>query len=80
VKAKVRIRYPEILRERAVKLAKVFNHPDIMVELAEDDIDEIVIEGPNFATADLTRATALLRRYLLALEKRNGKSSRAVET
>ncbi len=69
----VRLRYPEDLEERARRLASIFRHPEVQVELVPGDTEEIVIEGPTFATTDPTRATALLRRYFLALKKRNGR-------
>ncbi len=69
----VRIRYPKILRDRASKVATAFQDPKVKVELVEDSVDEIIIEGPVFATADLTKATALLRRYLLAVKKRESR-------
>lgn len=68
---KVRIRYPRLLAERARAVATIFEGDGIEVELVEDGVEEIVVEGPMFATADITRATALLRRYLLALEKKS---------
>ncbi|MCE4624629.1 MAG: hypothetical protein F7C35_02025 [Desulfurococcales archaeon] len=71
---KVRIRYPRILEERARAVATIFRGDGIEVELVEDGVEEIVVEGPMFATADITRATALLRRYLIALEKRGLKA------
>lgn len=71
---KVRLRYPEVLEEKARRVATVFKHPNVEVELVPDNIDEIVIEGPSFATTDVTRATAMLRRYFLVLKRRNGSS------
>jgi hypothetical protein len=69
----VRIRYPDILEDKAKRIATIFMDPEIKIELVEDSIDEIVIEGPSFATADPTRATAMLRRYMIALKKRDGR-------
>ncbi len=65
----VRLRYPEGLEERARRLASIFRHPGVRVELAPGEASEIVIEGPWGATTDPTRATALLRRYFLALKR-----------
>ncbi len=62
----VRIRYPRFMLERAKALAGLFEAPGVRVKLVEDTVDEIVIEGPTFATSDPTLATALLARHLLA--------------
>ena len=65
----VRIRYPPLQRGRARKIARLFKHPEVDVELVEDHVDSVIVEGPVFATDDLTLATALLRRYLVALKR-----------
>jgi len=70
---KVRLRYPEVLEDKARRVATVFKHPEVEVELVPDQIDEIVVEGPTFATTDITRATAMLRRYFLVIKKRDGR-------
>lgn len=62
----VRVRYPRFLKDRAVALAELLRAPGVRVELVEDVVDEIIIEGPTFATRDPTVATALLHRHLLA--------------
>ena len=70
-KVVVRIRYPVGDHDRAQKIAKLFRHPEVSVELIEDKVDEVIVEGPVFATDDLTLATALIRRFLIA--QRNGR-------
>ena len=62
----VRIRYPVGDHDRARRVATLFRHPQVQVELVEGSTDELVIEGPWGATSDPTLATALLRRYMLA--------------
>ena len=59
---RVLIRHPPELRGRAEKVALLFYHPLVMVELAEDNGDDIIVEGPSWATGDLTLATILARR------------------
>jgi len=54
-------------------VALLFHHPLVMVELVEDGGgDEVVVEGPGWATGDLTLATILARREL-AWRKKLGK-------
>ena len=46
-------------------MALLFHHPLVEVELVEDGGgDEVVVEGPGWATGDLTLATILARREL----------------
>ena len=64
---------PRGLRGRAESVALLFHHPLVMVELVEDGGgDEVVVEGPGWATGDLTLATILARREL-AWRKKLGK-------
>ena len=70
-KVVVRIRYPVGDYDKAQKIARLFKHPEVDVELVEDHVDSVIVEGPVFATDDLTLATALVRRFLLA--QRNGR-------
>ncbi len=70
----VHIWYPGGLEERARRLATLFRHPGVQVELVPGETEEIVIEGPGFATTDPTRATALVRRFLLINSKRGERS------
>ncbi len=75
-KIRVRVRYPPGLRGRAEKVALLFRHPLVMVELVEDGGEDIVVEGPGWATGDLTLATILARRELAWRRKLNINSKR----
>jgi len=71
---RVRVRYPRGLRGRAERVALLFHHPLVMVELVEDGGgDEVVVEGPGWATGDLTLATILARRDIAWRRKLNSK-------
>jgi len=61
---RILVKYPPGLRGRAEKVALLFQHPQVEVELAEDSGDDIIVEGPSWATGDLTLATILARREL----------------
>lgn len=61
---KIIVRYPPGREDRARRVASLFRHPQVVVELAPGGA-EIVVVGPMFATTDLTLATALARRLLL---------------
>ena len=67
---KVRIIYPLgswYAREKALLVADALRAPGVEVEVeGSPDTDEIYIIGPNWVTADLTRASALLQRHILA--------------
>lgn len=64
---RVVIRYNPLAEKLASSIAKMFEGPDVEVLLERaGDVESVVIIGPMFATTDVTKATALLRRYLLA--------------
>ncbi|MEB3845020.1 MAG: hypothetical protein LRS48_04995 [Desulfurococcales archaeon] len=75
-KIRVRVRYPPGLRGRAESVALLFHHPLVEVELVEDGGEDIVVEGPGWATGDLTLATILARRELAWRKKLNIKNRR----
>ena len=69
----VRVRYPPGEETRAELVARLFKGaPGVRVELVRDGVEEVIVEGPTFATTDPTRATVLLRRYLASLQSKRG--------
>jgi len=61
LRKRVRVRHPRDRRDEAAGVASLLQKPGVRVEMVEDDeVDVLVIEGPDFETTDVDSALEYL--------------------